>query len=332
MNTETSKNYDFGYIIKKILDSEFSVEPFKHIYIENLFSETHFKEIINSTEISSPKATNDRELIKGLIDKGFDPIEFPGCVTDINKYIKWHGSDKNNIHAHSACEGFGMALRLYRFKSSILTELNKFLASEEFNNAIVKKFKIDLDQYTIDGGIQKYLDGYEISPHPDVRKKAATFMVNINPSPDSKNMKHHTHYLKFKESYAYVQEFWKGNNQIDRAWVPWSWTESIKQQTKNNTIVLFAPSDDTIHAVKSDYNHLLTQRTQLYGNIWHKTKSTTSKLEWEDLDLISPSKSMKNLNKKGFKQKIVTILPESVKEKIKNVMNGKPNKIGKRQI
>ena len=331
MNTETSKNYDFGYLIKKIMDSDFCVEPFKHIYIENLFSETHFNEIINSTEISNPKATNDRELIQGLIDKGFDPIEFPGCVTDIEKYITWHEEDKN-MDFHSACEGFGMVLRLYRFKSSILRELNKFLASEEFNNAIAKKFGIDLDQYIVDGGIQKYLDGYEISPHPDIRKKAATFMVNINPSSDSKNMNHHTHYLKFKESYAYVEEFWTGNKQVDRAWVPWSWTDSVKQQTKNNTIVLFAPSNDTMHAVKSDYNHLLTQRTQLYGNIWYKTNSTTSKLEWEDLDLFSPRKSMKNLKKKGLKQKIATILPTSVKEKIKNIIKPKPNEIGKRNI
>lgn len=323
MDTEITKNYDFGYIVQKIEDSNFSVEPFKHIYIEDLFSETHFNEIINSTEISTPNATNDKELIQGLIDKGFDPIEFPGCVTDIKKYINWH-EDGKKIDFHSACEGFGMVLRLYRFKSNILRELNKFLASEEFNNAIAKKFGIHLDECIVDGGIQKYLDGYEISPHPDIRKKAATFMVNINPSSESKNMNHHTHYLKFKESYAYVEEFWKGNKKVDRSWVPWSWTESINQQTKNNTIVLFAPSNDTMHAVKSDYNHLLTQRTQLYGNIWHKINPTTSKLEWEDLDLLSSSKSIESTN--VLKQKIAKILPTSVKK----IMKSNTNDVGKR--
>ena len=44
-----------------------------------------------------------------------------------------------------------------------------------------EKFGIEYQNCNIDGGIQKYLDGYELSPHPDIRLKAATFMVNINP-------------------------------------------------------------------------------------------------------------------------------------------------------
>lgn len=327
-----NNNYDFNYLIKKIKDSDFSSEPFKHLYLENFFSDAHFQEIINSNEIVSPKATNDSELIEGLKNKGFKPIEFPGCITNSKRYINWHENGKKTT-THSACEGFGMVFRLYDINSNILTELNEFLKSDDFNKAIAEKFGIDFEGSVTDGGIQKYLDGYEISPHPDIRKKAATFMVNINPSSESENMNHHTHYLKFKNSYSYVEEFWSGNKQIDRAWVPWSWTETVKQQTKNNTIVIFSPSNDTIHAVKSDYNHLLTQRTQLYGNIWYKTNSTTSRLEWEDLDLLSKNKSIKNQEKNILKQKMVSILPVSVKEKLKAIkMNFKNNKIGKRNI
>ena len=139
----------------------------------------------------------------------------------------------------------------------------------------------------IDGGIQKYLDGYEISPHPDTRKKAATFMVNINPTDKSEKLNHHTHYLKFKKTYSYVEEFWKGNLDIDRAWVPWEWAETVKQQSKNNSIVLFSPSDDTLHGVKASYNHLTTQRTQLYGNLWYKLSPAKKTLEWERLDLLN---------------------------------------------
>jgi len=174
------------------------------------------------------------------------------------------------------------------------------------------------------------LDGYEISPHPDVRKKAATFMVNINPSSESEKMNHHTHYLKFKESYAYVKQFWSGNRQIDRAWVPWSWTDTVKQQTKNNTIVLFSPSNDTLHGVKADYNHLSTQRTQLYGNLWYKTSSTTTRLKWENMDLVNPKKIVPVPRKKNWKGKIMETLPKSVKEKVKNIITPTSNKVGKR--
>ena len=36
---------------------------------------------------------------------------------------------------------------------------------------------------------------------------------------------------------------------------------------KNNSIVLFKPDIDTLHAIKLDYNHNKFQRTQLYGNL-----------------------------------------------------------------
>ena len=51
------------------------------------------------------------------------------------------------------------------------------------------------------------------------------------------------------------------------------------------SIVLFSPSNDTLHGVKADYNHLYTQRTQLYGNLWYKESSVDKTLEWEQLDL-----------------------------------------------
>ena len=287
-------NYNFRYLIDKIEAQEFETLPFKHIYIEDFFSKEHFEEIISSAEISSPNAANDKELIDGLVEKGFKPIPFPGCVTDINDYIKWHEQGVQSAPRHTACEGFGMALRLFEFQSKILEDLNKFLASNDFNRAIAEKFGINFDSCKIDSGIQKYLDGYEISPHPDIRNKAATFMVNINPSVHSEESNHHTHYLKFKKSHAYVEEFWKGNEDIDRTWVPWSWTESMKQQKKNNSIVLFSPDDDTLHGVKASYNHLVTQRTQLYGNLWYTRNKFEKNLDWEQLDFSSKVRTHKS--------------------------------------
>ena len=38
-----------------------------------------------------------------------------------------------------------------------------------------------------------------------------------------------------------------------------------------------------MHGVKANYNHLLTQRTQLYGNIWYDKSEIDYKLDWEGL-------------------------------------------------
>lgn len=322
-----SNTYDFTYLTKKIQDASFILDPFNHIYIEDFFSESHFQAILESPEIIAPIAASDIELIEGLIQKGFRPIEFPGCVTDVRSYIDWHESGKHSSH-HSACEGFGMVLRLYQFPSAILRDLNAFLASSHFNQAIADKFDVGFESCVIDGGIQKYLDGYEISPHPDIRKKAATFMVNINPSAQSETMDHHTHYLKLKTTHKYVEEFWRGNEDVDRAWVPWEWADSIKQQTKNNSIVLFSPSNDTLHGVKASYNHLITQRTQLYGNLWYKTSPAIKRLEWEHLDLVNRGEIIKG----SVKQKISSIIPGSLRKVVKRVISSDKKGLGKRNL
>lgn len=137
-------NYDFQYLIDKIKSANFSEHPFKHIYIENFFSNEHFLEIIKSQEISPQMKKNDEELIDGLYKKGFKAISFPGCITDRKKYIDWHSGNKNISH-HSACEGFGMTLRLYNPESSILKSIDQFLSGEDFNKAIANKFEIDFD-------------------------------------------------------------------------------------------------------------------------------------------------------------------------------------------
>jgi hypothetical protein len=322
-----TENYDFSYLIEKVKNADFEFDPFKHIYIEDFFSNQHFDEITSCTEILSPVASTDTELINGLVHKGFKPISFPGCVTNIKKYVNWHEQGKRTAH-HSACEGFGMALRLFEFQSVVLEELNTFIASEEFNRVIAEKFEVNYDNCLIDGGIQKYLDGYEISPHPDIRKKAATFMVNINPSSDSEAMSIHTHYLKLKKEYEFVSAFWSGNSDVDRSWVPWDWADTVKLQTRNNSIVLFSPSNNTLHGVKASYNHLNTQRTQLYGNLWFKTNPATKSLAWEQLDLVS-KESAKGATA-SIEQKIVSLLPDSVIQKLKKVMG--ISSVGKRNV
>ena len=271
----------FDYLIDKINDSDFKVEPFKHIYIENFFKEQDFNSIIGASEISLGQCHTDKDLFIKIFDNNYKVIKFPGCTTDYKKYIKMHSKNKP-LNSHTACESSGIAVRLYP-KNELLVELTKFFLSKSFNKAIADKFNIEYVNCNIDGGIQKYLDGYEISPHPDIRKKAATFMVNINPGKNSERLNYHTHYLKLNSEYSYVKDFWKANPKVDRQWVPWNWCSTKFLQTKNNSIVLFSPDNDTMHGVKADYDHLSTQRTQIYGNLWYKTYHTTHAPSWEQL-------------------------------------------------
>ena len=259
---------EFDYLIGKIEEASFVETPFRHLEINDFLSDTHFAQIIGAPEIALGRATSDRELCDSLLDAGYEPIKFPGCTTSIERYLQWRDGTGSYENVDT-CEGFGIAFRLTRTSSALITTLNEFLASERFLRALAAKFAIDRSTVFPDVGIQKYLDGYEISPHPDIRKKALTFMVNINPAVESEHLNFHTHYLKFIDEKRYVQEFWRHNPAYDRSWVPWSWCETVKQQTANNSIVIFSPGYSSMHAVRADYDHLMTQRTQLYGNLWY---------------------------------------------------------------
>lgn len=313
----------FSYLSNKIKQADFENVPFKHIYIEDFFSNEDFELIQKCPEVSLPEVKNDNELIQSLFENGYKVINFPGCISNPDAYIKWHTHKEKSNRIHSACEGFGLVVRLFKKKSKILEELDHFLLSDEFNSSIAKKFNIPIKDCKVDGGIQKYLDGYEISPHPDVRKKAATYMVNINPSEFSEASDHHTHYLKLKNEKKYISNFWSHNPEYDRDWVPWEWCDTVKQQTKNNSIVIFSPSNDTMHAVKANYDHLKTQRTQLYGNIWY-LHSETKPLKWEQLQI--PLKN--NFVRKGIVDQIKTMFSPKAKSLLKT-LSRRSNDVGK---
>ena len=181
---------------------------------------------------------------------------------------------------------------------------------------LAKKFHVDSAECHYDAGIQKYLDGYEISPHPDVRRKALTYMVNINPNPTSNSEQHHTSYLRFKPEWKFVEQYWVGNEKMDRCWVPWSWCEIVKQQTANNSLVAFSPKNDTLHAVKAGYDHLSHQRTQLYGNLWFEDCGTSATPRWEDF-VVKPSARK---TPRGLARSLVSgYLPQGLKEKMSKV-------------
>tara|TARA_A100001015_G_C14929348_1_gene687823 strand:+ start:175 stop:525 length:351 start_codon:yes stop_codon:yes gene_type:complete len=77
----------FEYLLNKIEKSHFLDEPFRMIYIEDFFSESHFQKIISSMEIDLPGSKDDYEIFEHLFNAGYKIISFPGCITDKNKYI-----------------------------------------------------------------------------------------------------------------------------------------------------------------------------------------------------------------------------------------------------
>ncbi|QPN65184.1 hypothetical protein H8F25_16425 [Synechococcus sp. CBW1004] len=250
--------------------------------------------MLNEPQINLPRSTGDVELLGSLSDAGYEAIEFPGCTTDEKTYLSWRS--RKNIQECgnvTTCEGFGITYRMRKIESSLLTSLVHFFGSEYFFSSCAKKFDVNYGLTFRDSGLHKYLDGYEISPHPDIRRKALTYMVNINPSGDSELINYHTQYMVFKDEFRYIQCYWEGNPMQDRCWVPWDWCNTVFRQTKNNSIIIFAPTNSSLHAIKASYDHLRTQRTQLYGNLWFHEIEIDSKPCWEDF-IIKPTKERRH--------------------------------------
>ena len=304
---------EFEYIFEKIKNSNFETSPFKHIYLSKVFNEEHFKMITDAQEINLNSFASTEDLIDGIKKNGYQAITFPGTTTNEGDYINWHKTKDNRTHGNAnTCEGVGITYRLKRFETEFLIRVNQFFQSPRMLEMLCEKFKLEVNNQKIEGGIQKYLDGYEISPHPDIRKKSLTWMININPMKNSEELKIHTEYMRFVDKYQYIVPFWKHNSEIDRCWVPWDWTEMVSTQTKNNTMVIFAPDCDTLHAVKLDYNHLKGQRTQIYGNLWAKNLKEPMNCWWSDL-VIEPQK------KSSFYKKIVQLSPKTVINMVRKI-------------
>ena len=85
---------NFNYLLDKIESATFKNHPFKHIFIKNFFNNPHFEEIINSPEVKIQNSSNDSQLFKLLEDQKYNIINFPGCINNSKKYIKWHKTKK----------------------------------------------------------------------------------------------------------------------------------------------------------------------------------------------------------------------------------------------
>lgn len=162
--------------------------------------------------------------------------------------------------------GVGMTFKLRKIINSEIQDLIIFLNSDEFHECLNRKFSISRPT-KMSTRIQKYLSGYEITPHPDIRSKALTYLFNINPSELAEKMDIHTHLLTLKPEYEYIKAHWARNKYKDRNMIPWEWCETQKVLSKGNSLVMFAPSNDTLHGAKLKYDHCAFQRTNIYGNL-----------------------------------------------------------------
>jgi len=284
---------EFSYLLEKINTSEFFDYPFKHINIFNFFKDEYFEKIVSDKQVLRNEFNNVEEMIDDFIEQGYEPQTFPGCITSIKDYINFindpHSSfDRGLIKGYGKelIEGYGFTMRLKRYNSEFLNKLIDFLNGEEFKSCIMSKFGIS-GELDVETAIQKNLHGYEISPHCDTRRKALTYMVNIYTSPEAETESIHTHLLKFKPHRQYLYDFWHYNSEIDTCWVPWDWCDSVKETKSNNSIIIFKPNFDTLHAVKLYYNHLKYQRNQIYGNLWYKENRHKYAGDYKMIDLIT---------------------------------------------
>lgn len=280
----------FSYLIEKIRRAEFNDDPFKHITINDFFEKDDFEEIINTPEIKLKPCQTSEELLTQLKSVDYAAIPFPGSITNENDYLDFINSGKINRglikgYGKKVIEGYGITYRLKNTSSQILTEVMDMIESDAFRAALVEKFNISKNT-TYEGGIQKNLKGYEISPHPDTSRKALTWMVNIYTDEDDVSSKQmHTHLCRLVDKYSYVSYVWK-NGDCDPCWVPWDWSETVKTTNTNNSITIFEPSNETLHAVRVNEEHLIHQRNQIYGNLWYEKSQKPRNLPWEKLDLF----------------------------------------------
>ena len=273
----------FDYILEKIKSAEFKTNPFEFLYIEDFLSDEHFEIITKDPQINFPEFNTIEEMIGHTETNDYTPQPFPGCTTDVKAYMNWWktGEGKTPSHAIDLIEGFGIAYRIQTYHNPVIKELMEFLNSEEFLSCLKSKFGKS-GQVRVETAIQKYLTGYEISPHPDIRKKCLTYMLNINPDEKAHEYGLSTHFMKFKPEWKHIQKLWEENLTVERFWVPWDWCETVFEQKANNSITIFAPYDASMHAVKLDYDMLKTQRTQVYGNLWYEKSNTSQKPTWKD--------------------------------------------------
>jgi hypothetical protein len=280
---------EFQYISEKILDAEFREAPFKHLLIEDFLTTEHLNIILKEPQIHFEETENIEDLMKKLHEKGWEIINFPGCVEHpsmVEKYIQNLKEDSFPYHRKgNPVESYGLTYRLKGTNNEFINKLVRYMKGSEFKSALQTKFEITKPTKIVTA-IQKNLSHYEISPHPDIREKALTYLLNINKDSSVDDKPVHTHLLRFKDEWNFIKKYWERGSALtkNRCWVPWDWCETAVTTNKNNSFVLFSPSNDTLHAAKMKYDHNKFQRTQLYGNLMYSTGGVAKSMNYKHLE------------------------------------------------
>jgi hypothetical protein len=257
----------FSYISEKIKNAGFKQDPFKYILIENFLKQEHLDIVLSDPQVHFDEVDSTETLLETLLNEGYRVQNFPGCTTDLSEYLQHYNNDSfPHGRKGTPIESYGVTFRLQKIKNQFIQELTGYLNGQEFKQTLEEKFEIKKETRIITA-IQKNLSHYEISPHPDVREKQLTYLLNINKNSSVDEVPIHTTLLKFKPEWEFIKDYWKNNHEKNTTWVPWDWCETRAVTNKNNSIILFSPSADTLHAIKTIYDHTKYQRTQFYGNL-----------------------------------------------------------------
>ena len=286
---------NFSYIADKIRTAEFISDPFPHLEINDFLSDEHLDILLTDKQVHFHRELiDDDDLYRALLDNKYKIQKFPGCMSNWEMYKKmilnkdkFEGWQKHCVlPSYNVLESAGITFRLTHrsVRNPAVRSLVRYMNEAEFHNVLKNKFEVTKETKVI-SAIQKNLTGYEITPHPDIRQKCLTYLLNINRDDSIENEDVHTHLLKFKDAYKNVERYWDETD-YQRGWVPWDYCNTVKKIAKNNTAIIFAPasSPPTLHAVKLDYDHKKFQRTQIYGNLNYTAppKYPNPPIDWAD--------------------------------------------------
>lgn len=270
--------HNFDYVLKKIENAPIITDPYPHIIISNFLSDNDYDNLLYSHHIDIydksclhiPKVNTYNELKSKLQYAGWEPISYPGAVSGKT------GSDLLNRPT-----GKGLVYKLVDKKADgengIRTYLDMFLTRTDntlnntsvntFINTLLNKFKY---ANNIGWNVYEYnkdLNGYEISPHPDVSGKLVTYQLNLAPDNLLAEYNLATRLLKLRPEYT--DEIEKLAKTRARPWGLWEWfDETSSVPFIGNTFFAFPPTNDTYHAVKlEEYPEKIQQRTMIRGFI-----------------------------------------------------------------
>ena len=229
----------FSYLSEKIRNANFQLEPFEHLLIEDFLLPEHLEQILSDPQVHFEEVGSTPELARRLYSEGYRIQNFPGCTSDLDEYL-WHYKNDSfpTGRKGTPIESYGITYRLQRHDSPVTRELVEYLNGDEFKKTLEEKFQITKKNRIITA-IQKNLSHYEISPHPDIREKALTYLLNINKDSSVDKLPIHTHLLRFKKEWEFIKEHWNTDFSKNTTWVPWDWCDSVVQTNKNNSICLY---------------------------------------------------------------------------------------------